>query len=220
MTETAVGKLGDKLTVTADSVTKLTGELGKTNGNVTEEARLRVEGDKAQASKTDKVQTNLDTTNGTVKTVSDAVVKLDGKVNTSFSVRLQASTGGTHYAAGFGIGLDNNAGTFQSSFVVKADRFVVMNPVGEGLITPFAIQNGQVFINDALISNLAVQRAVVGSTIGSQALTSYGAPRMTLNFNGGEIIIQNNARSGRYIHMREDGIFMVSDGIIAIELSL
>ncbi|WP_085987321.1 phage tail protein [Pseudomonas alabamensis] len=218
--ETAVTQQGGDLKLTADSVTKLTGELGKTNGNVTEEARLRVEGDKAQASKTDKVQTNLDTTNGTVKTVSDAVVKLDGKVNTSFSVRLQASAGGTHYAAGFGIGLDNNAGTFQSSFVVKADRFVVMNPVGEGLITPFAIQNGQVFINDALISNLAVQRAVVGSTIGSQALTSYGAPRMTLNFNGGEIIIQNNARSGRYIHMREDGIFMVSDGIIAIELSL
>jgi predicted phage tail protein len=218
--DTAVSKQGDKLTVTADSVTKLTGDLGKTNGNVTEEARLRVEGDKAQASKSDKVQSNLDDTNGTVKIVSDSLVKLDGKVNTSFSVRLQASAGGTHYAAGFGIGLDNNAGTFQSSFVVKADRFVVMNPVGEGLITPFAIQNGQVFINDALISNLAVQRAVVGSTIGSQALTSYGAPRMTLNFSSGEMIIQNNARSGRYIHMREDGIFMVSDGVIAIELSL
>jgi predicted phage tail protein len=141
-------------------------------------------------------------------------------VNTSFSVRLQASAGGTHYAAGFGIGLDNNAGTFQSSFVVKADRFVVMNPVGEGLITPFAIQNGQVFINDALISNLAVQRAVVGTTIGSQALTSYGAPRMTLNFNGGEMIIQNNARSGRYIHMREDGIFLVADGVIVVEMSM
>ncbi|MGE8045135.1 TipJ family phage tail tip protein [Pseudomonas monteilii] len=220
MTETAVGKLGDKLTVTADSVTKLTGELGKTNGNVTEEARLRVEGDKAQASKSDKVQSNLDDTNGTVKIVSDSLVKLDGKVNTSFSVRLQASAGGTHYAAGFGIGLDNNAGTFQSSFVVKADRFVVMNPVGEGLITPFAIQNGQVFINDALISNLAVQRAVVGTTIGSQALTSYGAPRMTLNFNGGEMIIQNNARSGRYIHMREDGIFLVADGVIVVEMSM
>lgn len=220
MTETAVGKLGDKLTVTADSVTKLTGDLGKTNGNVTEEARLRVEGDKAQASKSDKVQSNLDDTNGTVKIVSDSLVKLDGKVNTSFSVRLQASAGGTHYAAGFGIGLDNNAGTFQSSFVVKADRFVVMNPVSEGLITPFAIQNGQVFINDALISNLAVQRAVVGTSIGSQALTSYGTPRMTMNFNGGEIVIQNNARSGRYIHMREDGIFLVADGVIVVEMSM
>jgi predicted phage tail protein len=218
--DTAVSKQGDKLTVTADSVTKLTGDLGKTNGNITDEARLRLEGDKAQATKTDRVQTNLDDTNGTVKTVSDAVVKLDGKVNTSFSVRLQASAGGTHYAAGFGIGLDNNAGTFQSSFVVKADRFVVMNPVGEGLITPFAIQNGQVFINDALISKLAVANAIVGVGLQSSAMTTWGGPVMTANFANGDVITRHPTRVNTYCVMNQNGIDVVVDGVRRVRMGV
>jgi predicted phage tail protein len=135
-------------------------------------------------------------------------------------VRLQASAGGTHYAAGFGIGLDNNAGTFQSIFAVRADTFVIMNPVGEGLITPFAVQNGQVFINDALISKLAVQNAIVGSTITSAARAANGQPAMTINANDASIIMNSKTRSGNYAIFRDNGLFLVSGGVIMVEASL
>ncbi|WP_317629773.1 TipJ family phage tail tip protein [Pseudomonas alabamensis] len=45
--DTKVQQQGDKLTVTADSVTTLTGDLGKTNGAVQDEQRLRIEADSA-----------------------------------------------------------------------------------------------------------------------------------------------------------------------------
>ncbi|MBA1192864.1 host specificity protein, partial [Pseudomonas entomophila] len=45
--DTAVSKQGEKLTVTADGVTKLTGDLGKTSGALQDEQKLRIEADSA-----------------------------------------------------------------------------------------------------------------------------------------------------------------------------
>ncbi|MBA1195485.1 hypothetical protein G7007_21995, partial [Pseudomonas entomophila] len=42
-----VSKQGEKLTVTADGVTKLTGDLGKTSGALQDEQKLRIEADSA-----------------------------------------------------------------------------------------------------------------------------------------------------------------------------
>ncbi|WP_176517026.1 phage tail tip fiber protein, partial [Pseudomonas ceruminis] len=127
------------------------------------------------------------------------------------------TSGGTYYAAGFGLGLENQGGTFQSSFVVLANRFAIMNPVGEGLIVPFAVQNGQVFINDALISNLAVQKAIVGNSINSSALANDGTPIMRVDFASGTIIMLNQAANA-YTVFNRNGIDMVINGVRRIRM--
>ncbi len=209
----------------ADSAlsTRITTAQAKANdaaAAVQSEVTARADADSALSKRVDGVQSSLGSTNASVQQISTAQTSLNGKVNASLSVRLEASADNTHYAAGFGIGLDNSSGSFQSSFVVKADRFVVMNPVGNGLIAPFAIQNGQVLINDALISNLAVQRAIVGSSIVSQSLAANGQPALNIDFNAGQQIFQSKTRSGNYMIQRDNGIFLVSGGVVMVEMSL
>jgi hypothetical protein len=90
------------------------------------------------------------------------------QIAASYSVRLALSSGGQYYAAGFGLGLDNSSGALQSSFVVSADRFAVLNTVAGNVLTaPFAVVNGQTFISDAFIQDGSITNAKIGEVIQS-----------------------------------------------------
>ena len=188
---------------------------------VQSEVTARTNADSALGRRVDGVEVSVGNANAAVQQVSQAQANLNGKVNATWSVKLGLTSGGNYYAAGFGLGLENAGGTFQSSFVVLANRFAVMNPVGEGLITPFAIQNGQVFINDALISSLAVQNAMVGASIQSSAMTNWGGgPVMSCDFYNGQITSRNATRANSYTVLNRDGIDVVVDGVRRVRMGV
>lgn len=212
-----VTQQGNKLTAESQRIDGLYASVGDANAAIQTEATARSDGDTALGRRVDTVQSNLGTTNATVQQISTAQAALNGKVNATWSVKLGLTSGGTYYAAGFGLGLENQGGTFQSSFVVLANRFAVMNPVGEGLIVPFAVQNGQVFIDDALISKLAVQKAIVGNSINSSELANDGTPIMRMDFASGTIIMLNKTATAYTVYNRR-GIDMVINGIRRIRM--
>nr|WP_233100453.1 DUF1983 domain-containing protein [Pseudomonas putida] len=174
----------------------------------------------AQAQQLTGLQTSVGSNSASIQQVANAQSTLNGKINASYSVKLQVTAGGQYVAAGFGLGVENSGGVLQSTFAVMADRFAVLNPSGNGFVSPFAIQNGQVFINDALISRLSVQNAIVGSTISSSTFTQFGEPLMTINFNSGEIILRNFSRSSTYTKINNDGIDVVVDGVRRVRMGV
>ncbi|WP_281212203.1 DUF1983 domain-containing protein, partial [Pseudomonas fulva] len=113
------------------------------------EVTARANADSALGKRVDGVQSSLGSTNAAVQQISTAQTGLNNKVNASYSVRLQVVNGNQYVAAGFGVGVENDGGVLQSTFAVMADRFAVLNPSGNGFVSPFAIQNGQVFLNEA-----------------------------------------------------------------------
>ncbi|WP_236183055.1 DUF1983 domain-containing protein, partial [Pseudomonas ceruminis] len=215
--DSVVTQQGATLTAESKRIDGLYASVGDASAAIQNEATARSDGDTALGRRVDTVQSNLGATNATVQQISAAQTALNGKVNATWSVKLGLTSGGTYYAAGFGLGLENQGGTFQSSFVVLANRFAIMNPVGEGLIVPFAVQNGQVFINDALISNLAVQKAIVGNSINSSALANDGTPIMRVDFASGTIIMLNQAANA-YTVFNRNGIDMVINGVRRIRM--
>ncbi|WP_445673300.1 phage tail protein [Pseudomonas ceruminis] len=215
--DSVVTQQGATLTAESKRIDGLYTSVGDANAAIQSEATARSSGDAALGQRVDTVQSNLGTTNATVQQISTAQAALNGKVNATWSVKLGLTSGGTYYAAGFGLGLENQGGTFQSSFVVLANRFAVMNPVGEGLIVPFAVQNGQVFIDDALISKLAVQKAIVGNSINSSELANDGTPIMRMDFASGTIIMLNKTATAYTVYNRR-GIDMVINGIRRIRM--
>ncbi|QNL88870.1 phage tail protein [Pseudomonas putida] len=215
--DSVVTQQGATLTAESKRIDGLYASVGDASAAIQNEATARSDGDTALGRRVDTVQSNLGTTNASVQQISTAQTALNGKVNATWSVKLGLTSGGTYYAAGFGLGLENQGGTFQSSFVVLANRFAIMNPVGEGLIVPFAVQNGQVFINDALISNLAVQKAIVGNSINSSALANDGTPIMRVDFASGTIIMLNQAANA-YTVFNRNGIDMVINGVRRIRM--
>jgi predicted phage tail protein/predicted nucleic acid-binding Zn-ribbon protein len=173
--------------------------------------------------------TNLNTTVGNqgaaLQIQAQAIGDTAGKVSSSYTVKLQAMTDGRQFMAGFGIGLDNSSGVTQSQVIFNADTFAVLNGSadlnnGGRVVSPFVIEGGQVFMSDAVIKKATITNAIIGSTIYSQTFTSYGQPVMTTDYNSGMITIQNKATQGRYMFIRDDGIFMVSGGVVMVELSL
>ncbi|MGO0684078.1 phage tail tip fiber protein [Pseudomonas fulva] len=212
-----VTQQGDKLTAEAQRIDGLYTSVGNANAAIQSEASTRASAVTAMGKRVDGVQSSLGSTNAAVQQISTAQTGLNNKVNASYSVRLQVVNGNQYVAAGFGVGVENDGGVLQSTFAVMADRFAVLNPSGNGFVSPFAIQNGQVFLNEAFISTATIQRAIVGNSINSSELANNGVPIMRMDFASGTIIMQNKAASA-YTVFNRSGIDMVINGVRRIRM--
>ena len=142
-----------------------------------------------------------------------------GKISAAYTVRLQVAQNGVNYVAGFGIGLDNSSGIAQSQFVVAADRFAVIRDVAGNVTSPFIIENGQVFMSDAVIKKATIANAVVGQYLRSAAKSTNGQDIMTLDMVAGQVLTRNNSGTN-YCQMNNEGIFGVSNGVVLFELRM
>ncbi|MBX8534517.1 phage tail protein [Pseudomonas cichorii] len=132
------------------------------------EQSARIEDGVATAKRIDTVQVSVNDTAATVQTVSQAVVALDGKASTMWSVKMQLTADGRYVAAGIGLGIENTAAGLQSQFLVSADRFALVNTLAGGAIsTPFVAQNGQLFLGPTFIADGTITNAKIGSYISS-----------------------------------------------------
>ena len=203
----------------ATLITNLQSASTATNAAIQSEATTRANADSALSTRVDGVQATAGTASANAQQALTASANTNGEINASYSVKLMTMDNGTKVAAGFGLGLGNESGVTQSTFAVSADRFVVLNSSLSGSLTsPFAVVGGQVFINDAMINKATITNALIGQSINSSTLTSYGLPVMSTDYAAGQISIRNKATDGKYLQLSEQGLFMVSGGVAILEL--
>lgn len=133
--------------------------------------------------KTETLEATLADTTATVQTLAEAQVDAEGKMSTMWAVKMQLNAQGQYVAASIGLGIENGPGGLQSRFLVSADTFAVVNGINSTLSVPFAVQNGQAFINEAFIADGTITNAKIGSYIAS---TNYvpGVQGWRLNKDG------------------------------------
>lgn len=178
------------------------------------EQSARLEDGIATAKSLETVRAEVNQNSATVQTVSQSVATLDGKVSTSWSVKMQVTADGKYVAAGVGLGIENGPAGLQSQFLVSADRFAIVNTIAGGAISvPFAVQGGQVFMNSAFIQDASIGNAKIGFFIqsdnyiagvqgwridkaGNFELNSPlgGGARQTINNNGGKVFDENGVK--------------------------
>ncbi|HBM2681149.1 TPA: DUF1983 domain-containing protein, partial [Enterobacter hormaechei] len=88
-----------------------------------------------------------------ITTNAQAIANVNGDLKAMYSIKVGLSSNGQYYAAGMGIGVENTPSGMQSQVIFLADRFAVTHQAGATVTLPFVIQNGQVFIRDALIGD-------------------------------------------------------------------
>jgi predicted phage tail protein len=125
------------------------------------ETTARISADAATASQLTTVQTQVNQNSAAVATNAAAYTDLNGRVSASYTIRAQVTTGGRTYISGIGVGIDNNSGVVESQVLVTADRFAVLETTGNGTFSPFVIQNGQAFINQAFIGTAWITTATI-----------------------------------------------------------
>ncbi|MBK4370836.1 phage tail protein [Enterobacter hormaechei] len=102
-----------------------------------------------------------------ITTNAQAIANVNGDLKAMYSIKVGLSSNGQYYAAGMGIGVENTPSGMQSQVIFLADRFAVTHQAGATVTLPFVIQNGQVFIRDALIGDGTIGNTKIGNYIQS-----------------------------------------------------
>ena len=183
------------------------------------EQTARADADAALGRRVDTTQAALGETNASVQQISQAQVATDGKVSSTWAVKLGVTQDGTYYMAGIGVGIEGNGGSanLQSQVVVAADRFSVVGP-GIGTRSFFSVVDGKTYIDTAFINKAYIVDAFIGQTLQSQRLTGYGQPVLTIDFNRGAVTIRDWSENGAYTNQDENGFSMVAGGVELVKI--
>ncbi|WP_457265817.1 DUF1983 domain-containing protein [Pseudomonas sp. P5_C3] len=145
----------------------VTASVGANSAAIQTETTTRATADSALASQITTVQAVANSASAAVQTVSQAQASTDGKLGTMWSVKMQVNAQGQYVAAGIGLGIENTGAGLQSTFLVSADTFAVVNGINGTLSSPFAVTGGQVFIRDAFIANGSITMLKIGDSLQS-----------------------------------------------------
>ena len=209
----------------------------ESTAKIAEESKTRATAIDAQAKKTEtlevsfnsgldkangeigKTNTEVQKTSAAVQVTSQALAALDDKASTMWSVKMQVNALGQYVAAGIGLGIENGPAGLQSKFLVSADLFAVVNGINGTLSSPFAVQGGQVFMNEAFIQDGTITNAKIGSYISS---TNYvaGQQGWILNKSGTFEINGTVAGQGRLLINNQRLRIYHANGGLAIDLGV
>jgi predicted phage tail protein len=166
----------------AQRLTTLDAEVGENAANITELEQVVATNNSAMVTKTDQLSVSvaqnasaigsntsaINVNTAAIQQTATAFADTNGKLSTMWSVKMQVTAGGQYVAAGIGLGIENTGAGLQSQFLVSADRFAIVNSMAGGAISvPFAVQGGQVFMNQAFIQDGTITNAKIGSYISS-----------------------------------------------------
>lgn len=121
----------------------------------------------ATASSIQQLGVKVNDNTAAVQVVSSAQAATDEKIAASYSIKLQVNSQGQYVAAGIGLGIENGPAGLQSTFLVQADKFAVVNGTDTNLSVPFVVSNGQAFIREAFIQDASITNAKIGGFIQS-----------------------------------------------------
>lgn len=186
----------------------------------------------AMAKRTDTVEAKVGDTQAIVQQTSQSVVDMDGKISASWNLKLQIAANGQYYAAGMGIGIENQPdGSYQSQILFQADRLALINVINGQVTTPFVIQGGQTFISQALIgvawitnaniADAAITNAKISGVIQSDDYVSGQTGWRINKAAGGGFEFNGSVAGGYRLTMTNQGIYIYyPNGNPAVELGV
>ncbi|WJN89836.1 DUF1983 domain-containing protein [Pseudomonas monteilii] len=171
-----------------------TGLAGATGGlvGVWTEQSARIEDGIAIGRQVETVQAQMGQTNASVQQVSEVVAGVDGRVSALSSWKTETNANGKKVATGIVQGSDGSVG----EILLSADRVAIINGLNGPEANLFVFQNGQLFLNSALINQAFIQSLVVGMTLRSQAVNAQGLPLIEINLASGSFTVRGQDASG------------------------
>lgn len=140
-----------------------------TQANLSEFKRVQTDETRALAESIATLEAGIGEDSAAVEQVMRAMVELDGKISSSWGIKLQANQNGVRYVSGVGLDLTNESGVMQSTFAVLADRFAVMHATNGDPVTVFSVQGGASILNTALIGFASITEAKIANAAISRA---------------------------------------------------
>ncbi len=188
-----------------------TGLAGATGGlvGVWTEQSARIEDGIAIGRQVETVQAQMGQTNASVQQVSEVVAGVDGKVSAMSSWKTETNANGKRVATGIIQGSDGSVG----EILLSADRVAIINGLNGPEASLFVFQDGQLFLNSALINQAFIQSLVVGMTLRSQAVNAQGLPLIEINLASGSFTVRGQDANGSTL-LNNGGLYVYdSNGV-------
>lgn len=170
------------------------GLAGATGGlvGVWTEQSARIEDGIAMGRQVETVQAQMGQTNASVQQVSEVIAGVDGRVSAMSSWKTETNANGKKVATGIIQGSDGTVG----EILLSADRVAIINGLNGSEASLFVFQNGQLFLNSALINQAFIQSLIVGMTLRSQAVNAQGLPLIEINLTTGSFTVRGQDANG------------------------
>ncbi|WP_233970945.1 phage tail tip fiber protein [Pectobacterium versatile] len=139
----------------------------KVNAQIAQLNSTMVTADQANATAINQVQTNLNNNTASVNQKIDTDINLlKNTINSTYSLSVQANG----MVAGIKL-LASDGATSNSALYFTADKFIVTPSTGSGTNakSPFSIDNGIVYLNNAMIKNASIGTALIADASISNA---------------------------------------------------
>lgn len=141
----------------ASQLSTLHSQVGSLGASLVSESQTRASQDSGLVSQINTAYltgTNAAAAASSAMTVAQG---LDGRLKSTYSIRAQVNAYGQVWMAGMALGVEDVGGAYQSQALFVADRFAILHSHDQPYVSvPFAVQNGQVIIKDAVIGNAAI----------------------------------------------------------------
>ncbi|WP_397448117.1 host specificity protein J [Pseudomonas sp. NA-150] len=187
---------------TAQQLTVVTASVNDNSATVTNLVQSVATDKAATATQITQLNATVGKNTADIQTTATAYADTSGKLTTMWSVKMQVNANGQYIAAGIGLGIENTDAGLQSQFLVSADRFAIVNTLAGGTtFVPFAVQGGQVFINQAFIQDASISMAKITTVLQSDnyvagqtgwAITRAGNVEFNSTVSGGGRLTMNN----------------------------
>jgi predicted phage tail protein len=200
-------------------LTQLDAEVGENSAGLTTLTQTVATDKQATALALQQLNAEVGENSASIQTQAQVIAEVDGKVTSSWSVKMQVTQDGKYVAAGIGLGIENGPAGLQSQFLVSADRFAVVNSIAGGpAVVPFAVQNGQVFMNSAFIQDGSVTHLKVGDLQSNDYIANVSGWKLPKN---GHWELNGSMADGRRSTIGNSAIRMYhANGVLGIDLSL
>ncbi|MEJ3661671.1 phage tail protein [Pseudomonas fragi] len=175
-------------------------QVGANAASIIDVAKASADANSAMASKISQVSARVGDTAAMVEQVSKAVVDVDGRVSAQTTIKAETTSGGRKVMAGLSIAAGDT-----SEILAFAQRFAIIDEVTGQLRAPFVVQDGQVFINYAMIDTAFIQNLVLGMTLRSSAVNAKGLPLLEINIPAGLLTLRS-AGAGGSSTLNNDGL--------------
>ncbi|WP_460044104.1 TipJ family phage tail tip protein [Pseudomonas sp. S2_H01] len=203
----------------AQQLTSLDAEVGDNAANLSTLTQTVATDKEATALALQQLNVSVGDNSAAIQTQSEAIADIDGKVTTSWSVKMQVTANGQYVAAGIGLGIENGPAGLQSQFLVSADRFAIVNTIAGGAISvPFAVQGGQAFLASAFIQDGSITYLKVGDLQSNDYIANVQGWRMP---KSGPWELNGTLADGRRSTISNSAIQMYhANGVLGIDLRL
>lgn len=156
------------------------------------EVRVQAGMNQALAQKSETLEVSIGQNSAAVQVVSQAVAGVNGRVSTMSAWKTETNQNGKRVATGIIQGSDGEVG----EILLSAQRVAIIDGIDGVEGNLFVYEGGQLFINQALISTAFIREIVLGMTLRSGAVDSFGRPLLEINVPAGTLTLRGQSADG------------------------